>query len=113
MPLKRQRSISNPDVFTSSQARKRRTKLDVEIYRTILAVMRNELTYLSHKLAAYPMRDYAGVFNVIVSAIQEPFTYEMMDIEEKCREMLSSKGFSDEQLERLHQIITDPNDHFQ
>uniref|UniRef100_A0A0M3IFW5 Uncharacterized protein n=1 Tax=Ascaris lumbricoides TaxID=6252 RepID=A0A0M3IFW5_ASCLU len=54
------------------------------------------------------MRDYAEVFNAIVNSLQEPFSYKLMDIEEKCKEMLESNGYNEQQLERLHELIVEP-----
>uniref|UniRef100_A0A915B5B4 Dynein heavy chain tail domain-containing protein n=1 Tax=Parascaris univalens TaxID=6257 RepID=A0A915B5B4_PARUN len=72
-------------------------------------VIRYELTSLNHKISTYPMRDYAEIFNAIVNSLQEPFTYKLIEIEEKCKEILKNNGYNEQQFRRLHEILIERN----
>ncbi|KHN84832.1 hypothetical protein Tcan_12741 [Toxocara canis] len=108
MPSNRTHHLPQLDRYTRKLGRSN-TSVDLDFYRTILEVVRYELTSLSHKMSACPMKDYAEVFNAIVYALQEPLSYKLMDIENKCRDMLESKGYNEQQLERLHALFTEPS----
>ncbi|CAJ0955627.1 unnamed protein product, partial [Mesorhabditis belari] len=89
-----------------------RTKMaEVEVYRAFVRTLAYELQSFNDRVLRQPVRDYSDVFQAIVRALEEPFSYKLMEIEADCEAYLTELGAAKEVTERLQHIVRDEKHH--